>query len=242
LVKVKHIHRTALIIFGLFVFLVSGFIDEPRLIQGRPLPPKEGQTYRSNSSKTEVDFSENKFDHIDLVKRYSDLYNVDFRLVLAIIQQESRFNHELVSRKGAIGLMQLMPVTHMEVAEKLDLENLNLPEQNIRGGVYYFSELRNLFSCPNPEDAISLTLAAYNAGPGRIYDAQDLAAYMGEDPHSWQTIEKMLPLLSKRYYTLHRAVWGDGKPRSGYFGSWRQTVGYVESVLKVYDEYIHING
>ena len=242
MLKVRHFHRTALILLGLFILLVTGFINEPRIIEGRPLPLTDPQLAGNPGKSRAGYFSDGLFDHLELVKRYSNLYDVDFRLVLAIIKQESRFNHELVSDRGAIGLMQLMPVTHMEVAEKLELEDLHLPEQNIRGGVYYFSELRSLFSCPDPTDEISLSLAAYNAGPGRIYDAQDLAAYMGEDPNSWPTIEKMLPLLSKRYYTLHRSVWEDGKPRSGYFGSWRQTVTYVESVMKVYGEYSHIKG
>lgn len=232
-----------MIVFVLAGLFITGFINEPRMIEGRPLPPRdEARTVTAGVGKVYHSLRGDNFDHIDLVKRYSNLYNVDFRLVLAIIRQESRFNHELVSSKGAIGLMQLMPMTHMEVAEKLEMEDLHLPEQNIRGGIYYFSELRSLFSCPDPLDEISLSLAAYNAGPGRIYDAQDLAAYMGEDPNSWQTIEKMLPLLSKRYYTLHKSVWDEGRPRSGYFGSWRQTVTYVERVLQVYVEYSDING
>ena len=243
MLRIKHFHRTTWIVLSLFFLLITGFINESRLIEGRPLPPLDEGLIEAVSDGIENRLREgNQFDHIELVKQYSNMYGVDFRLTLAIIRQESRFNNELVSSKGAIGLMQLMPMTHMEVAEKLELENLHLPEQNIRSGEYYFSQLRNLFSGTNPQDEISLTLAAYNAGPGRIYDAQDLAAYMGENPNSWQIIEKMLPLLSKRYYTLHKSVWEEGKPRSGYFGSWRQTVSYVESVLKVYNEYSHIKG
>jgi membrane-bound lytic murein transglycosylase F len=151
--------------------------------------------------------------------------------------QESQFDHDAVSERGAIGLMQLMPVTNAEILEDLDLEGNQLPEENIIAGTYYVSKLLGLFKDCSPEDRLRLMLASYNAGPSRIYDAQELGAYMGEDPRKWSTIEHMLPLLSKRYYSLHSSVWQSGKPRSGYFGSWRQTLAYVDNTMKIYQTF-----
>jgi membrane-bound lytic murein transglycosylase MltF len=129
-----------------------------------------------------------------------------------------------------------MPVTSAEIAENIDLDESHVVAGNIQSGIYYFTKLFQLFPNTNPIDHLCLTLAAYNAGPSRIYDAQELAAYMGENPNSWSTIQKILPLLSKRYYSLHQAVWSDGRPRSGYFGSSHQTISYVENTMKIYQD------
>ena len=171
------------------------------------------------------------------VKEYANEFGVDYRFVLAIIKHESSFNGDAVSDRGAVGLMQLMPVTNAEIFDALDMEGSELPKENLRAGIYYVAKLMSLFNdCPE-RDQMALALAAYNAGPSRVYDAQELSAYMGENPHSWSSVGNMLPLLSKRYYSLHQAVWEGGRPRSGYYGSWRQTAAYVSSTLKTYDTY-----
>jgi hypothetical protein len=173
----------------------------------------------------------------EAVKHYSAMYGVDYRLILAIIKQESRFDHQALSERGAKGYMQIMPVTNSEIREELELSEPELPLENIRAGVYYFSKLYSLFPGASESDRLSLALAAYNAGPARIYDAQELAAYIGEDAHSWSSVESILPLLSKRYYSLHETVWEAGHPPSGYFGESHQTIGYVRNVLKSYAFY-----
>lgn len=156
--------------------------------------------------------------------------DIDWRLIWAIIKQESKFDPYAVSSKGAQGLMQLHPLTQQDFG--MDSLEVFQPMRNIDVGVSYFSKLYMLFDKASKTDRICLALAAYNAGPSRIYDAQELVAYLGDDPLSWRAIQNALPLLSKRYYTLHRSVWDGGKPRYGYFGGWRQTISYVENVLK----------
>lgn len=172
---------------------------------------------------------------IRLVERYSKEFHLDYRLVLALIKQESNFDHEALSDRGAEGLMQMMPVTNAEVMADLEVDESHPFRGNIQTGIYYFSKLFDLFSGYTPDDQACFALAAYNAGPGRIYDAQELAAYIGDNPRSWSAVQSALPLLSKRFYSLHESIWPDGKPRCGYFGGWHQTVSYVENIMREYD-------
>ncbi|UWZ80598.1 lytic transglycosylase domain-containing protein [Geoalkalibacter halelectricus] len=95
----------------------------------------------------------------DYVRRYAELFNLEEALVRAVIRAESNFNPQVVSHKGAIGLMQLMPAT----AAYLNIDNPRDPEQNIRGGTRYLRMLLDQF-----EGDLELALAAYNAGPNTV--------------------------------------------------------------------------
>jgi len=119
------------------------------------------------------------------IKRYAERYGFDWRLVLAIMKQESRFAHRAESHKGATGLMQIMPGTGEELARKLALVDLSHPENNIRGGIFYLRRLYDMFGGKNEADRLKLTLAAYNAGVSRVRDAQEMASYLHEQPTEW---------------------------------------------------------
>ncbi len=176
-----------------------------------------------------------------VVRRYAQQYGLDWRLVLAVMNVESRFTHDVESDKGANGLMQIMPVTSEEVARVLDLEDMTHPMNNIHGGVFYLRKLYNLFEGAEESDRTKLALAAYNAGAGRVYDAQVVAAYLHDNPRKWDAIKEALPLLSKRYYTLHKSVWDQDRPKiAGWFGNARETVAYVDRVMEHYDAYRNI--
>jgi soluble lytic murein transglycosylase-like protein len=108
----------------------------------------------------------NQFDL--LISEFSKKYQVDFALIKAMIRAESGFNPTAVSRKGAKGLMQLMP----ETASRLNVSNIFNPRENIEGGVRYFKYLLSLF-----DNDIRLSLAAYNAGENLVGALRSIPPY-----------------------------------------------------------------
>jgi soluble lytic murein transglycosylase-like protein len=94
-----------------------------------------------------------------LVQKTAEKHRVDPRLVRAVIATESNWNATALSRKGAQGLMQLIPTT----AQQLGVADAFDPAQNVDGGVRYLSMMLNRYYGDVPK-----ALAAYNAGPGAV--------------------------------------------------------------------------
>ena len=124
-------------------------------------------------------------DFSDTIALAAREYRVDPALIRAIIHAESAFNPLARSRKGAMGLMQLMPGT----AKDMGVANSADPEQNIKGGVKYLASLLQTFSGNE-----SLAAAAYNAGPAAVTRHGGIPPF-----EETQTYVKRVKILLERY-------------------------------------------
>jgi len=162
----------------------------------------------------------------DLARKYGNQYGIDWRLVLAQMYQESKFDPKAKSWAGAMGLLQVMPQTAAElgVADPWD------PESNIHAGVRYMAWLLQRFESTLPmRQRIRFALAAYNAGLGHILDARRLARETGLNPDRWfGNVERAIVLLEKQKFYK--------RARHGYCrGS--EPVQYVSRIQTKYDAY-----
>ena len=123
--------------------------------------------------------------HYDqLIQCYAKKINWDWRLVAAIIYQESKFNPNARSWCGAQGLMQLMPGTARQVG--VYSSEVYNPESNVRGGTEYLRQLEKTWShITDYTQRIKFILASYNAGPGHVLDAARLAEKNGYPKDKW---------------------------------------------------------
>ena len=103
-----------------------------------------------------------------IIQQAADLHEVDSALVRAIIMAESGYNPKAISKKGAKGLMQLMPKT----AESLGVVDSFNPEENIYAGVEYFKKLMTRF-----DGNVEFALAAYNAGSRKVRKYQGVPPF-----------------------------------------------------------------
>ncbi len=138
-----------------------------------------GEELRSLSNQDSANYD-------SLISEFSKKYQVDFALIKAIIRTESGFNPRAVSRKGAKGLMQLMPAT----AQRMNVSNIFNPRENIEGGVRYFKYLLSLFN-----NDLRLSLAAYNAGENLVSDLRTIPPYR-------ETVDYVRKVLN--YYQSYR--------------------------------------
>jgi soluble lytic murein transglycosylase-like protein len=127
---------------------------------------KEDVGDENNSSSVSYIKDSNQYD--SLISEFSRKYQVDFALIKAIMRAESGFNPFAVSRKGAKGLMQLMP----ETAQRVNVSNIFNPRENIEGGVRHFKYLLSLF-----DNDLRLSLAAYNAGENVVAELRSIPPY-----------------------------------------------------------------
>ncbi|WP_142531484.1 MltF family protein [Saccharicrinis carchari] len=119
----------------------------------------------------------------DIIKRESQTIDWDWRLIAALIYQESRFIPDIKSWAGATGLMQLMP----ETAKLFGVKNITSPEENIQGGIKFIKWLDSRLSLriDDPEERLKFILASYNVGLGHVLDAMRLAEKNDKNPKVW---------------------------------------------------------
>lgn len=127
----------------------------------------------------------------EIIRAASLKHQVKSAFIKSIIAAESGFNPGLVSPKGAIGLMQLMPATALELGA-----DPTVPEQNVEAGTHYLSRLLRLYA--HRHDQLRRTIAAYNAGPGAV------ARYHGVPPYRETRAYVARVLRYFRKYQMHQ--------------------------------------
>lgn len=168
-----------------------------------------------------------KYDAI--IKRESESIDWDWRLIAALIYQESRFSPEIKSWAGAQGLMQLMP----ETAKRFGVNNITSPEENIRGGIQFLKWLdkRWALRIDDPEERLKFILASYNVGLGHVLDAMRLAEKNGKNPQIWEgNVDFYLLNKSKPIY------FNDPVVQFGYCRG-DEPYHYVTEILERYEHY-----
>jgi membrane-bound lytic murein transglycosylase F len=157
-----------------------------------------------------------------VIKKAAEKHGFDWRLIAALIYQESHFDPEARSYTGVEGIMQLTQVTSEELGVD---DRLNVKEA-INGGVRYLKLLYNRFDKAGEPDRTLITLASYNVGYEHVVDAQEIASDFGMNPNSWSALEQVLPLL--RYPKYYQ------KTEHGYCRG-TEPVRYVRHIRTYYD-------
>ncbi len=157
----------------------------------------------------------------NMIKQAAREHGFDWKLIAAVIYQESHLDPNARSYTGVRGLMQVTQRT----AKEMGITNRLDPKQSIQAGVKYLASLYDRWEELSSLDRFKFALASYNVGYGHVRDAQKIARKEGYNPQTWSGIEKALPLLRiKKYYS---------KTRYGYARG-TEPVRYVSRIMKYY--------
>jgi hypothetical protein len=169
---------------GVLRAAIYAFVDERGVKHFTNVPDDPRYRLIVPTSRGPVRISINRNE--DHINRYEDhigkaarRYRLDPLLIRAVVREESNFDPQAVSSKGAMGLMQLMP----ETAQDMGVANPYDPEANILGGTRYLRVNLDRF-----KGNLRLTLAAYNAGPERVEQAGGIPAI----PETIDYVQKVL--------------------------------------------------
>ena len=166
------------------------------------------------------------------IRSNAEAIGMDWRLIVAQVFQESRFDPNARSFAGARGVMQVMPATARQVGVPGDL---SVPWINIKAGVKYLGWLIDQMpDSIGEEEKKWFIMASYNVGLGHVYDARELARKQGWDPDLWfNNVERAMILLSNKAYA--------SKARHGYCRG-REPVNYVREIRRRYQGYLQVLG
>lgn len=154
-------------------------------------------------NKVKKSYAKNPSDYNQIIYSKSKKYNLAPSLVKAVIKVESNWNSAAVSKKGAIGLMQLMPLT----AKEMGVKNPFNSEENIEGGTRYLRYLLDKFN-----GNLTFALAAYNAGPGTIEKFGGTPPI----PETQQYVKRVLSIYNgnnsgtSRSTPIYKVIYNDG--------------------------------
>jgi membrane-bound lytic murein transglycosylase MltF len=175
-------------------------------------------------------------DYGDVIKEECKYYNLDWRLVLSIIKQESAFMPEAVSHAGAFGFMQIMPRTGSSLEQTLNLEEHHSPVNNLKAGIYYYALLVGRYNDAGDSNKYRFALAAYNAGSGHVEDAMSISYYFGKNYLDWNIVKEDMKLLAPGNDSLHKEIW-KSRPPNGVFANWKEPYHYVENIMYYWSQY-----
>ncbi len=184
-------------------------------------------TYSYNDDATLQQGMISHYDHI--IQRYAKNINWDWRLVAAVINQESGFNPNARSWCGAQGLMQLMPGTARQLGVYNNVYN---PEINIQAGTNYLKQIEKTWA--NIQDytqRVKFILASYNAGVGHVADAARLAEKNGYPKDKWDGAVEYFML-----YKSNPVYYNDPVVKYGYCRG-QEPFNYVRNIIKKYFDY-----
>jgi len=137
---------------------VTCYTDAPLGKKNQKIISEKSNKVIPDKKKVEKPLAVNA-DYSSYVQKSAQKYEIEPELIHAVIRTESNGNHKAVSKKGAMGLMQLMPST----ANDMNVGNPFNPEENIDGGTRYLRYLIEKFN-----GNVTLALAAYNSGPKTV--------------------------------------------------------------------------
>jgi len=164
----------------------------------------------------------------DIIKKQSAAIGWDWRMLAALICQESTFRMNVTSPKGAVGLMQVM----YSSAERFGFNSISElydPEENIRAGTLILKEITRQLrdTLVMDSEQIKFILAAYNAGPEQLRNCRDFAASQGKNPNVWSEVAQVIPLMRTNEFAhlFTRYFRGD------------ETIRFVDEVLARYERY-----
>ena len=170
-------------------------------------------------------FSNRLSQYDPLIARYAEQAGFDWRLIAALIFEESRFDPKRRSRRGARGLMQVTRIA----ARQVGVKNFRTLPGNLEAGVKYLGFLLQQFPDGRAQDRLAFTLSGYLLGPSRVRAAQRLAQILDYDPHCWtDSVERVFPLLEDPEY--YRQINADFIPGG-------EAVRYTNAILKRYELY-----
>lgn len=201
--------------------LVNNYINTIK--QGTLLGNIIYNKYLENTGWLKTAISPEKVDRFEqlspLFNQYANKYQFDWLMISAQAFQESRFDNDSISSKGAVGIMQVLPTTAKE--PYVNIPNIYKLENNVHAGVRYLRFIQDRYFTDDTisiENQMYFALAAYNAGPAKIRKIRRLAKKYGYDDTVWFNNVEMMArkYISRepvnyvnnisRYYVIYKQI------------------------------------
>ena len=171
----------------------------------------------------------------ELFRRVGAREAVDWRLLAAIAYHESHFRDGVRSGAGAVGMMQIMPVTARHLG--IGASQLSDPETNVTAAARLLEEIEAQLALADSMDAeekLRIVLAAYNSGVGTVRNARRLAEAEGSDADLWETVADYLALMGDRTYRNDSIPYRRFRAAARRSLSWRMSRSAMRSIAAMW--------